>query len=148
MNNSERKRIAKWTRWVLIAIILLPTSAEALQNDSEGEEWIRWNPETRNAYIRAYVSGLDKGYGAGCHNGVLAVRPSRPGRADLKAVGKCWNEYPLGKTDPIQYVPLITDFYAKFPNQRYLDIWKILYQAANGRSVETIHEHFLHSSYP
>lgn len=148
MKNSANKRLVRWTRCVVTAIILLSTSAEALQNDSEGEEWTKWNLETRNAYIRAYIAGLDKGYGAGCHNGVLAVPPPRSGRADLKAIGKCWNEYPLSKTDPIQYVPLITKFYAAYPNQRYLDIWKILYQAAKGGSVEAIHEHFLHSSYP
>jgi hypothetical protein len=148
MMNSEKKSFATWTRWVVTAIVLLATSARALQNDSEGEEWTKWNQETRTAYIRAYVSGLDRGYGAGCHNGVLAVLPPRNGKADLKAIGKCWNEYPLNKTDPIQYVPLITKFYATYPDQRYLDIWKVLYQAAKGGTIEVIHEHFLHSSYP
>lgn len=141
------KNISRLISMVLI-LLLWCLPARALKNGSEGQEWVQWTPETRVIYIRAFAAGMQDGYGRGCHAGISAISPRNMGDVDAKASEKCWKAYPFLSGDPVRFVKVITDFYVAYPEQRYLDISDVLFQASNGHSAKEIHEHFLKSNLP
>jgi hypothetical protein len=144
-----RFKTMSFQTFILLAVMLCCLPASAIKNGSEGEEWIKWTPEARVIYIRAYVAGFYKGHVNGCDTGISAVPPVRKSHdIDSKARTKCLGAFPFLDGDPIRFVPLITDFYTNYPGQRHFDISDVLLQASKGHSVKEIHEHFLQSNIP
>lgn len=129
---------------VVLLLFLCCPALHAVRNGSEGEDWLKWTPETRAVYIQGYFTGFWEGLGTGCHQGasVLTSGPSY-----LRAVKKCNESYPRPNVDPITFAPLVTSFYEAYPRLRSVDIRDVLYEGVMGLSIAQIHEHFMKSNY-
>jgi hypothetical protein len=49
-------------------------TAAAERNCCEGDMWLKWSQQTREAYIRGFLEGYTGGYGGGCENGIRVRR--------------------------------------------------------------------------
>jgi hypothetical protein len=113
----------------------------------EGKEWLSWNGEMKTLYVRAYVTGMQKGWGRACGKGAdLAVPDTYD--AQTKFRRRCWESFPFLHGDPIDLVPLVTSFYKTYPEQIKVDIGDVLIMAGKTSSIDEIHRHFLRNPSP
>lgn len=110
---------------------------------SEGDEWLKWDTTTRQAYLRAYVTGMLSGYGFGCEQGIFAVKPKMKGLDVGKYAHVCMSHSQITNRDSSKMLDEITEFYQKYPDKRFLYISNILLDLYAGLSIEQIHEHFI-----
>lgn len=116
--------------------------AKAAWVGAEGEEWLKWDANTRVVYIRAYIHGMQSGFNRGCESGIESVQPRMNGGDMTKATEACLANFPISERDSSKLVDEITDFYRQYPKQRFLYISDIFLQLHSGRTIEQIHEHF------
>lgn len=132
---------------IAICLFFVPTPAQSAWVGKEGEIWLRWSIETRNAYVYAYVEGLTHGFSGGCNSGLEYLSSKRsymPNEVQNYLTG-------CAKTGPIQIAEIddaaivrsITLFYRSYPQQRFLNISDVLLKLLAGQSVERIHQEFL-----
>jgi hypothetical protein len=117
---------------------LVPTAALAERTCCEGDAWLKWNQNRREAYVRGYIIGYTDGFVRACEEAAsFAPRPTRPG-FDNFPVNKCldrkWN-FSKG----IDLSKDITAFYKRYPENRNLFFEEILEQLGQGKSLEYIH---------
>lgn len=73
--------------FMLLSFITQLTRAQ--RDSSEGESWLRWSSEHRNAYVAGYIEGYYGGYVHGCQEGTRHLpEPPQPG-FDNFPVNKC-----------------------------------------------------------
>jgi len=114
--------------------------ARAQRDNSEGESWLRWSSEHRNAYVSGYIEGYYGGYAHGCQEGARNLsEPTQPG-FDNFPVNKCLDRK-LDFTKGIDLTKDVTTFYRRYPVNRNLFIKEILEELGKGKSLEDIHAH-------
>src|SRR5713101_5168326 len=116
----------------LIAVAFSPTTSFATDAFEAGNDWLKWNNETRLAYASAYVRGHGRGFRDGCVVGqeVYSVGKSS-GLPGEKCVAKL---APYSK--PLEeYVAVITEYYHSYPSDREVPIFRVLEGLSDARSL-------------
>ncbi|HME58941.1 MAG TPA: hypothetical protein VKF63_11435 [Terracidiphilus sp.] len=134
---------------VVIAMLLLILCGQvhAAWVGSEGDEWLKWDITTRQAYFGAYVTGMLSGYGYGCEQGIFAVKPKMKGLDVGRYARICMSHSPISNRDSSKMIDEITEFYQKYPEKRFIYISDIIRELYSGLSIEQIHEHYAGTSY-
>jgi hypothetical protein len=128
---------------ILIALISVMTSTcFATWVCCEGEDWLHWNAQTRNVYVRAYTEGNLQGYNRGCGEGIISLSPKINGQTFIDSSKKCAAKAPITSLASTNFAEQITRFYELYPHQRFLRISDILLGLYAGKSLEKIHLSF------
>jgi hypothetical protein len=129
---------------LLITVLILIATATCRANwiGSEGDEWLGWDVQTRSVYVRAYTRGNVEGYARGCANGLVASTPEMDGPYTMEAAKRCSERAMITSRDSSHFVDRITEFYQKYPQQRFLRISDILKGLYAGKTLEEIHNAF------
>jgi len=127
---------------LLVFIVILNGRIYAAWVGAEGDNWLKWDTKTRQVYVEAYVLGMQSGFTRGCSEGIFAAQPKIKGGDATKYANVCLAHSPISEKDSIKMIDAITEFYTKYPKQRYLYISDILLRLHAGLSIEQIHEHF------
>jgi hypothetical protein len=128
---------------ILGIVVMWSLPVKAAQDGSEGEEWMKWDNNTRRVYVRAYVQGSMNGFNRGCDDGVSSAQPNAQGEAVLRFMTACLSRSPISQRDSMKMVDQITDFYTRYPAQRFLDISDVLLGLHAGLTRDQIHEHYV-----
>jgi hypothetical protein len=143
---SMARRMQSWT----LTIALLPPlvfGCRLLVSGAwpccEGEVWLKWNDEQRDAYVYAYLKGLTRGYHKGCFEAAKIANPSGDLKSDPEK--KCEQVGPEFYGEISYYSHKVTAFYQRYPKQRFLFITDILNNLAYKRDM-TLEE--IHKRYP
>jgi hypothetical protein len=132
------------SRSVVITVLFLIVTSTCRANwiCCEGDEWLRWDAQTRSVYVRAYTWGYSEGYTSGCHNGLVASKPEMNGSYTMEASKRCSESASVTSRDSSHFADRITEFYQKYPQQRFLRISDILLGLYAGKTLEEIHNSF------
>jgi len=129
---------------VLILIFVAGTTAAANPFE-DGEVWQKWSNETRMVYVSGYLWGNGRGFRNGCEAGEKTYSSGKlhglPGE-------KCIPKHPNYSRSMKDYADGITDYYAAYPADRYVPIFKVLEGLTDARklTVPQMHEYFPASS--
>ena len=127
---------------LLAFIVIADSHIHAAWVGSEGDKWLQWNTQTKQVYVEAYVLGIQSGYTKGCSEGIFALQPKIKGGEAIRYANLCLAHSPISEKDSSKMIDDITEFYTKYPKQRYLYISDILLRLHAGFSIQQIHEHF------
>jgi transposase InsO family protein len=110
----------------------------------EGDDWLHWDAQTREAYVRAYTLGNLQGYNLGCTEGVRVAASTvrMTGQSIIDASKKCAAKATITSRDSSQFVSQVTKFYNQYPGQRFLRISDILIDLYAGKTLDQIHRSF------
>lgn len=107
---------------------------------AEGDEWLKWNGDTRLVYVGAYAAGFDRGFVDGCRTaGELEPRSRATGLPGEECIAK---EPGYPKTLE-EYVDAVTKFYDSYPTDRYVPIRRVLDGLSDARNltIQQIHQY-------
>lgn len=138
----NRRLTIRNTTFAVMLFLLVSGCAKAAWVGTEGEEWLRWDANTKVVFIRAFIQGMQSGFNRGCESGIESVQPQMSGGDMARATDACLAHFPISERDSSKLVGQITDFYRRYPKQRFLYISDIFLQLHAGRTIEQIHEHF------
>jgi hypothetical protein len=132
------------SRLVFAMILILSCTLTCRANwiCCEGEEWLKWDAQTRNIYVRAYASGNMQGYAHGCSEGLVASSPKMTGLYTAGASKRCSAGAMITSRDSSHFAEEITKFYQSYPQQTFLRISDILLGLYAGKTLEQIHRSF------
>ena len=116
-----------------------PDPSRGDRTGSEGVVWLSMSPELRNMYTTAYVQGFNSGYDLGCENGTLTARPSGRG-FENDPVHVC-NGKALTFGNTTKITESVTEFFKRYPGDRYLYIEDIINALGREMTLEEIHKH-------
>jgi hypothetical protein len=121
---------------VLITVLVLMVTVTCRANwiCCEGDEWLSWDAHTRSIYIRAYIRGNVEGYAHGC------AEMNSP--YTMEAAQGCSDRAMIRSRDSSHFEDRITEFYKKFPQQKFSRISDILIGLYAGKTLEEIHNSF------
>jgi hypothetical protein len=124
---------------VLAISAISPPSSMGDRTGSEGVMWLSMSLELRNNYAGAYVQGFNSGFDFGCANGTHDARPSGSG-FENDPVHICNSKAPsFGNTTKL--TESVTEFFQKYPDNRFLYIKDVINALGRGMSFEEIHKH-------
>ena len=99
----------------------------------QGDTWLKWNHDQRQAYVFGYISGYLNGHDEACR------QVTRDRTTDAHADNCADQRIDFSKgTD---FVSLVTEFYNRYPEDRELDIAEVLGQLTQGLTLEEVHKH-------
>jgi hypothetical protein len=127
--------------WAAILILSLSTNLFATRVCCEGEKWLGWSNEMRQAYVFAYVSAYSKGFAAGCAEGTRNIKVPKGGGLENDPTRKCRQKTPDFSRGTDYFVRSITDFYKRYPSDRDIYIDELIDCFADGLSVDDAHRH-------
>jgi len=138
MNTSCDRRlllryIAIFLLWACSAGVL---SAQRVWH--QGDMWLKWGHDAREAYIFGYLNGYRDGHGDGCKQLLTGDAPSH----QTDQVERCRDTEEIDYSKGTTYFDnLLTDFYKRYPGDRELDIQEVLNLLLRGLTLEQIHHH-------
>jgi hypothetical protein len=124
---------------LLLGIALLPSVALPAGLIPTGENWTKWDGETRMAYVQAYIHGTARGFRDGC---VVGQRLYTVGRPKGLPGEKCVVKYPQYSKYLEDYVSTITDYYHSYPADQDVPIFNVLESLSDSKalSIQQMHE--------
>ncbi len=120
---------------VITLSTLLANPTEGYRVGREGDSWLKANPEVRNAYAIGYTLGFGDGLYAGCKESAKDAKNV----LDHDPFEKCLKEN-LVVSDTSQLAQSVTNFYMKYPGDRYLYITDVMEAVGRGMTLEHIHK--------
>jgi hypothetical protein len=134
-------RLAELLLVVFLAVVLNSGRSLAANAIVEGDEWLKWNDETRLAYVSAYIWGLERGFRDGCEAGQRVYAAGKP--KGLPAA-KCLPEAPAYSKYSESYAAMITEFYRTHPDDKRVPIRLLLEGMSDQRNLtqEQMHEYY------
>lgn len=124
----------------------IAVSASAFEN---GNDWLRWNSDTRGAYVSGYLFGHAIGHARGFRDGCVAgQRTYLVGKAHGLPGEKCIPKHPGYSRGLEEYVRDISEYYSAYPADAYVPIFKVLDGLSDKQKLtaEQMHEYFSASS--
>src|ERR1700730_17250186 len=103
---------------LLFVLILLAPSKNlgGSRVPGEGEWWLKSNEDVRQTYVRAFMLGFTKGYGAGCLKATEALPPSSGIGPENNPKHNCLKQGPHFPESSASVTSYITKFYKLYPN--------------------------------
>jgi len=132
---------AKVLLTLLIAVAFRPTTSLAADAFEAGDDWLRWNNETKAAYVSAYVRGHGRGFRDGCAVGQKLYSVGKSGGLPGE---KCVAKLPA-YTKPLEgYAATITEYYHTYPGDRHVPIFKVVEGLSDSRAltIQQMHDYF------
>lgn len=123
---------------IMTASFLAASASTVLQS---GEDWLKWNDETKINYVSAYLWGHARGYRDGCTTGqhIYSGSPSKglPGE-------KCIGKQPQYSKKLEGYAAAITEFYVCYPNDKQVPVFQLLdgMSDSHNLSIRQMHEQY------
>jgi hypothetical protein len=114
---------------------ILVALASAAENLTDGDIWLHWSRERRQAFVDGYIVGYYRGHLNGCQDG--AGEANKPA-ADF--LSKCFNRRLGFSVETGLYEEQITKFYTLYPENRNLSEKYILEALAGNLTIEEIHK--------
>jgi len=127
---------------VLLAVLFFSGMATASRGVAEGEDWLKWDSDTRQRYVWCYILAFQHGFQSACKATATPTRPSSVSAVNELPEEACMAKMPKF-TKPIEvYSQRITEFYSSYPADRYAMIRELLDHMADsqGLTLEQIHE--------
>jgi hypothetical protein len=137
MNRLSPHHLAIKSVTLLLLLSLASSLTWAQRECCEGDSWLKWSPERRDAYVVGYILGYYGGYTHGCEEGTKHATASQPGVENFP-VNQCIDQR-FDYTKGIDLSKDITKFYQRYPENRNLLIKEILEELGKGKSIEDIH---------
>jgi len=137
MNRLTRRYLAAVSAILILFLGLAPSLTWAQRECCEGDSWLKWSHERRDAYIVGYIQGYYGGYTHGCEEGTKHV-PAEQSGVDNFPVNQCIDQK-FDYTKGIDLSKDITTFYQRYPENRNLLIEELLEEIGKGKSLEDIH---------
>lgn len=137
---GQRYRKALMVVALVMFSCLVSISMWGQRDCCEGESWLKWTQEHRDAYVAGYVEGYYGGYLHGCQEGTRHASAPIQAGLDNFPLNKCLDR----KWDFSKGIDLsraVTAFYKRYPENRNLLIKEVLEELGKGRSIEDIHQH-------
>ena len=125
---------------LLFAVALMSLTSFAADAFEAGDDWLKWNNETRLAYVSAYVHGQGRGFRDGCVVGKKVYSASSSGLPGEK----CVTRVPTYSKPLETYAATITEYYRSYPSDQSVPIFKIIEGLSDSRnlSVKQMHDYF------
>jgi hypothetical protein len=126
---------------ILIISTLAATSLSGQRAWHQGDAWMKWSRDSRENFVFGYISGYSTAYGNVCRQ--MAVEPNvkvKPGYENLPMNVCLQGQLDFSKGTEY-FVKNITDFYARYPGDRDIEIYEVVEQLADNLSLEQIHHH-------
>jgi hypothetical protein len=120
----------------LLFLLPGPTSIGAQRWCCEGDKWLKWSEDRREAYVVGYIEGYYNGRSSGCRSGWERIQPERYYDEDLQC-DKDGLDFPKG----YEHAHDITTFYQRYPENRILYPAEILEALGDGETLEQLHDH-------
>ncbi|MGO9639847.1 MAG: hypothetical protein ACLP1Y_00885 [Candidatus Acidiferrales bacterium] len=133
------KRMPYLWSLALVLCASFPSATGAERFGHEGEVWLKMSTETRQVYASAYVLGFSAGFGRGCEEGTKGVSQTTPG-IENEPLRKCFQKG-LDFPETNSMANSVTDFYMRYPSDRYLYITDVMEALGRGMTLEEIHKH-------
>ncbi|MGA2609018.1 MAG: hypothetical protein ABSH01_16370 [Terriglobia bacterium] len=126
MRSLKVRNLMFFVMTLSVLLILGVNHAPAADESTEGDAWLRMNPDTRTGFLRGYTIGLSRGFAEGCDTYRSIEKPrTRDLRNDPFA--NCLNARGRGFSQPVDhYVKQVTDFYESFPSDRTVPFEEVL----------------------
>ena len=128
---------------LLVVSLLMLLSGRILAASSivEGDDWLRWNEETRSAYVSAYTWGFERGFRDGCEAGQRVYAVGKPKGLPGE---KCLPKAPTYSKYLESYAAMITEFYRTHPDDKRIPIRSLLEGMSDQRNLtqEQMHEYY------
>jgi hypothetical protein len=148
---SEMAKKAKMSRHVnlFLAVVLVlvfgPGRTVAANPLENGDDWLKWNNETRMVYVSGYLWGHARGFRDGCEAG---EKTYSTGKSSGLPGERCIPKQPNYSRNLEDYVGGITDYYGAYPTDRYVPIFKVLDGLSDAQklTIQQMHEQFPASS--
>jgi hypothetical protein len=106
----------------------------------EGDLWLQWRAERREAYVFGYTLGYSRGFAEACGREREITLPKTSNLED-EPVRKCRRGLPDFSKGSIYLVDAVTRFYVHHPAQRDIYITEILDLLGTGKNIGQIHKH-------
>jgi hypothetical protein len=134
-------------RIFLTFLLALCTAARVSSHpvaSADGEKWLKWSDETRNAYIESYTDGFLDGFVRGCDVGQQTYSHTRPKGLPGE---KCVARAPVFSKHVAYYKDKISEFYRSYPKDLAVPISEVLQGLGDERnlSLQQIDEYSGHT---
>lgn len=127
--------------FALLVVMASLQSASASSVLQAGEDWLKWNEQSRVNYVSAYLWGHARGFRDGCQTGqqIYSVSESKglPGE-------KCIGKQPQYSKKLEDYAAAITKFYNSYPQDKRVPVVKLLDGMSDRRnlSFQQMHDYY------
>jgi hypothetical protein len=134
-------RLAKSLLVVFLAIVLSSGRSLGANAIVEGDDWLKWNDETKLEYVSAYLSGYGRGFRDGCETGQRLYFAGKP--KDLPGE-KCLPEAASPSKYLENYAAMITAFYRTYPEDKRVPIHTLLDGMSDQKNLtqKQMHEYY------
>lgn len=124
-------------RFIILAITIigpfaLIREAQGTRVGHEGELWLKEKPEARNTYAMGYTLGFQQGVNDVCQ--AVASEAQNP-----TPLHGCLSQN-LRVPDMSELARNVTQFYERYPSDRYLYITDVMHALGRGMTLEQIHQ--------
>ena len=115
---------------------ILGALASATEDMTDGDIWLRWSRERRQAFVDGYIEGYYRGNLNGCQD--AAEQGDNKPAADF--LSECLNRRLRFAVETARYEKEITRFYTLYAENRNLSEKYILEELAGNVTIEEIHK--------
>jgi hypothetical protein len=125
----------------LAAVLLLSVAATASREIAEGEDWLKWDNNTREQYVWCYVLAFQHGFQSACKATAVPKKPFSASTVSELPEESCMAKMPKFSKPIEYYSKKITDFYSSYPADRYAMIRELLDNMVDSGdlTIEQIH---------
>jgi hypothetical protein len=106
----------------------------------QGDTWLKWNHNERDAFLFGYMVGYSNGHTDGCSHGINPKSGETKPEYESGALSECTKQQ-IDFSKGTDFSKLLTDFYNRYPKDRELGIDEVLDLLAKGLTLEQIHNH-------
>jgi hypothetical protein len=126
--------------YIFLAFVLFSAARVPIRGTGEGNDWLKWNEETRLIYVSAYVIGFDHGFTQGCKT---AEETNSVVRSTGLPGDKCIAREPKHPQKLENYVQQITKYYESYPADRFVPIRTLIDSLSDTKNLtlQQIHQY-------
>jgi hypothetical protein len=130
------------TARLLVTVLIFAVFAYGSRGVAEGEDWMKWDSDTREIYVGCYFVAFNHGFKSACKKAALSDKSSSASKVSEAPDEPCVAKMPQF-TRPVEfYSQKITDYYRSYPSDRYAMIRELLDYMSDSQNLtlEQIHE--------
>jgi hypothetical protein len=133
------KKILPSCSLALTLLLFLANPVDGNRVGHEGEDWLKMNLDMRQAYTTGYSFGFTDGLQNACLGIAKDLKQSLPG-PENDPLQRCLQQGPKS-IDMTATAKSVTEFYDRYPSDRYLYIRDVIGALFRGMTLQEIHNH-------